>query len=108
MKPFLPFDRMRATPNEVSFSIRGVLMIRVRNVSQRTKKFLLVVFAVCLLVPAGLLAQSGAGSIQGTVQDATSAGVPGASVHVVNQATGVAIDTTSNTSGFYSVPGFFA
>jgi len=56
----------------------------------------------------GLPAQSGAGSIQGTVQDSSSAAIPGCSVHVVNQATGVANDTSSNTSGFYAVPGLFA
>ena len=64
--------------------------------------------AASLLLPAGLLAQSGAGSIQGTVQDASSAAIPGCSVHVVNQATGVTNDTTSNASGFYAVPGLFA
>ena len=52
-------------------------------------------------------AQSGAGSIQGTVTDATSAVIPGASIHVVNQATGVAVDTKSNSVGFYQVPGLF-
>ena len=61
-----------------------------------------------LLLPAGLLAQSGAGSIQGTIQDSTSAAIPACSVHVVNLSTGVANDTTSNSSGFYSVPGLFA
>jgi hypothetical protein len=65
-------------------------------------------WAVTLLFPAGLFAQSGAGSIQGTVQDASSAIVAGCPVHVVNQSTGVANDTTSNSSGFYSVPGLFA
>src|ERR1700722_11353607 len=61
-----------------------------------------------LLLPAGLLAQSGAGSIQGTIQDSTSAAIPACSIHVVNLSTGVANDTTSNSSGFYSVPGLFA
>ncbi|MDE3168365.1 MAG: TonB-dependent receptor, partial [Acidobacteriota bacterium] len=64
--------------------------------------------AAFLALPTGLLAQSGAGSIQGTVQDATSAAVPGCAVHVVNQATGVTNDTTTNPDGFYSVPGLFA
>lgn len=67
-----------------------------------------VLFTAWLLLAAVLLAQSGAGTIQGSVQDATSAAIPGCSVHVVNQATGVAIDTTSNSSGFYAVPGLFA
>jgi len=66
------------------------------------------VLAAVVLIPTELFAQSGAGSIQGTIQDATSAAIAGASVHVVNQGTGVASDTTSNGSGFYSVPGLFA
>src|SRR5260370_4369652 len=61
-----------------------------------------------LVMPAGLFAQSGAGSIQGTVQDTSSAAIVGCSIHVVNQSTGVVNDTTSNNSGFYSVPGLFA
>ena len=67
-----------------------------------------VLFALSLLLPASLFAQSGAGSIQGTVQDATTAAIPGCSIHVVNQATNFTVDTTSNSSGFYSVPGLFA
>ncbi len=53
------------------------------------------------------LAQSGAGSIQGTVTDTTRAVIPGASIHVVNRATSVAADTKSNRVGFYQVPGLF-
>lgn len=53
-------------------------------------------------------AQNGAGSIQGTVTDSTGAVLPGASIHVVNQATGVASDTKSNSVGFYQVPDLFA
>lgn len=53
-------------------------------------------------------AQSGAGSIQGTVADSTGAVIPGASIHVVDQATSVAADTKSNNVGFYQVPGLFA
>ncbi len=53
-------------------------------------------------------AQSGAGSIQGTIQDATGAALPGCTVHVVNQSTGVTNDTSANGSGLYSVPGLFA
>ena len=53
------------------------------------------------------LAQSGAGSIQGTVTDPTGAVIIGASIRVVNHATGVAIDTKSNSVGFYQVPELF-
>jgi hypothetical protein len=54
-----------------------------------------------------LSAQSGAGSIQGTVTDAMGAVIPGASIHVVNQATGVTADSKTNEDGFYQVPGLF-
>lgn len=62
--------------------------------------------AICACSPM-IFAQSGAGSIQGTVQDATGAALVGSSVRVVNQKTGVSIETTSNSVGFYSVPGLF-
>jgi hypothetical protein len=68
----------------------------------------LLLVATSLCCPTAMLAQSGAGSIQGTVQDATSAALPGSSVHVVNQRTGVSYDTTANGVGFYSMPGLFA
>jgi carboxypeptidase family protein len=78
------------------------------SVSRNTSQVSFAMLAGLLSLPAGLLAQSGAGSIQGTIQDATSAAIVGCSVHVANQSTGVANDTTSNSSGFYSVPGLFA
>ena len=56
---------------------------------------------------AGAFAQSGAGSIQGTVTDPTGAVIANAMIHVVNQATGVAVDTQSNSVGFYEVPSLF-
>jgi hypothetical protein len=52
-------------------------------------------------------AQSGAGSIQGTVTDSTGAVIPNATIHIVNQATNVAGDARSNAVGFYQVPGLF-
>ena len=58
--------------------------------------------------PPHLLAQSGAGTIQGTVQDATSSAIPAASVQAFNQATGVAIESTSNAGGFYAIKGLTA
>ncbi len=78
------------------------------NVFLKTKSRVFAMPAILLFLPAGLLAQSGAGAIQGTVQDMSSAVIANCAVHVVNQATGVANDATSNNSGFYSVPGLFA
>ena len=69
---------------------------------------LLAVALAAMLCANTAFAQSGAGSIQGTVQDATGSALPAAAVHVVNQKTGVINDTTSNAVGFYSVPGLFA
>lgn len=83
-------------------------MITSSSAPLRKKLFFLTLLAVLGLMPAGLFAQSGAGSIQGTVQDATAAVIPNCSIHVVNKATNVSTDTTSNSSGFYSVPGLFA
>ena len=66
-----------------------------------------IVIALMLAGARATLAQSGAGSIQGTVSDSTGAVIPGAAVHVVNVATGVAAETKSNGVGFYQVPGLF-
>lgn len=63
-----------------------------------------LVTAMCCSIA---LAQSGAGSIQGVVTDSTGAAIPQASIHVVNKATGVALNTKSNKVGFYQVPGLF-
>jgi hypothetical protein len=53
-------------------------------------------------------AQSGAGSIEGTVTDSTGAVIPGAAIRVVNVATGVAVNTITNGVGFYQAPNLFA
>jgi hypothetical protein len=65
-----------------------------------------IVTLVFVLSHSGF-SQSGAGSIQGTVQDALGAVIAGAKVHALNRDTGVAYDTVSNSAGFYSVPGLF-
>jgi hypothetical protein len=70
---------------------------------------LVIAAALCFAIHCPISwAQSGAGSIQGTVTDSTGAVIPGASIHVLNQATGVASDTKTNAVGFYQVPDLFA
>jgi len=69
---------------------------------------LFVMMAASLFGPASLLAQSGAGSIQGTIQDATSSADTGRLCPCSQSKHGVINDTKSNSSGFYSVPGLFA
>ena len=79
------------------------------NLKPNTRFFRVIpVILLALLLPTQIPAQSGAGLIQGITQDSTGAALPACAVHVVNQSTGVANDTTSNGQGFYSVPGLFA
>jgi hypothetical protein len=63
---------------------------------------------VLLFTTTHLIAQSGAGTIQGTVQDATAAAIPEAKVQAVSVATSVSIETTANASGFYALKGLIA
>ncbi len=69
------------------------------------RRFLVVAVLITAAFSLTLYAQSGAGSIQGTVTDPSGAVVPVAAVHVLNQATGVAVQTTTSGVGFYQVPG---
>lgn len=77
------------------------------RVCRRQSAIALVLLLSLVLWGPSALAQSGAGSIEGTVTDATGAVVRGALIHVVNAATGVVTDTKSNSAGFYQVPELF-
>ena len=55
------------------------------------------------LVPATVLAQTGAASVTGLVTDSTGAAIPGATVTATNQATNVAYTAVSNEAGNYTV-----
>jgi hypothetical protein len=84
---------------------------RVSYISRRADRGLAIVcgyLLACTLLTGSLAAQSGAGSIQGTVKDASGSAIPHCPVHVVSQATNAANNTVTNSSGFYSVPGLFA
>lgn len=72
-----------------------------------SQSFSLSIFLLIVFGAQTALAQSGAGSIQGTVADSSGAVIPGASIHVANTATSVATDTKSNGVGFYQVPELF-
>jgi len=67
---------------------------------------LLVCLTVLPFVPGRLLAQSQAagGSIEGTVTDASGAVLPGATVTVRNEATGVVRATSTDGSGLFRAP----
>ena len=60
------------------------------------------VFAlVVLTVPGAVFAQSGTSTIAGIVKDATGGTIPGATVRVVNEDTGVDSALTTNGEGLY-------
>jgi hypothetical protein len=67
--------------------------------SQLARKCLVVLVAVAAAVP--LAAQSGNGSVHGTVTDQTQAIIPGAKVTLLNTATGVAQTVKSTEVGAY-------
>jgi len=58
---------------------------------------------VALLAAAPAYAQRSTGSIRGTIKDATQAVLPGATVTVTNEDTGLVRTTVTNTAGVYSV-----
>lgn len=85
---------------------RSALKYRLRKPFNILRGLMVMFLGLSIYSPLSL-AQSGAGSIQGTVTDATGAVIPGATVHVVNVASGVVVDTKSNSVGIYQVPELF-
>ncbi len=72
------------------------------------KETLILVTVLCMAIfLSEARAQSGAGSIQGTVMDSTGALMAAVSIHVVNTQTGVVANTTTNSAGSYKVPDLF-
>jgi Carboxypeptidase regulatory-like domain len=87
---------------------RGFIRAPRRTVGKRKIPMFTFAAAFGLMLCCSLaVAQSGAGSIQGTVTDSTGAVISGASIHVANQDTGVKSDAKSNAAGLYQVPGLF-
>jgi hypothetical protein len=66
-------------------------------------KSLMVVLCVLALVPV-LLAQSGRGTITGTVTDNTGGVIPGAEITATNIETGVETKTVTTDVGLYRIP----
>jgi iron complex outermembrane recepter protein len=76
------------------------------------RRLLRIVAAVAVLVlPADGGAQTATGTIAGLVRDASGAAVPGATVRIVNVATGVPVEVVSGAEGTYRsttlVPGAY-
>ena len=62
-----------------------------------------LVVALCLL-PVGLAAQAVTGTILGTVTDTSGAAVPGATVTLTNQGTGLTRTVVTDQAGEYTAP----
>jgi len=74
---------------------------------KRALPFAVVVAVLfCLVAPAPVLAQGGSArtSLSGTVVDKTGGVIPGATVEVKNNATGVANNIITNSTGVFNVP----
>lgn len=77
----------------------------------RPKKLAWILLGVVMAVALSatqVFAQANEGAISGTVTDSTGAAIPGATVTITNQETGVARTITSNGAGFYSEEGLTA
>src|SRR5581483_4577555 len=60
--------------------------------------------ALGLFLAIGLIAQTETGQITGTIQDATGAVVPNATIAAKNVATGAVRSTSTNSTGLYVLP----
>ena len=67
-------------------------------------RFLGIALVVCLFLTASAFGQDPRGSIVGRVTDASDAVIPGVRVSAINDATQVAVSTTTNESGNFSIP----
>jgi len=65
---------------------------------------LLVVFALCLALCSGALAQAGRGSVSGTISDASGAVLTDSKVTATNTATGESFTMNSNSDGLFVFP----
>ena len=68
----------------------------------KTASILLILVLAAAVEP--LLAQSGRGTITGTVQDGTGALVPGAEVTITNKGNGVEVKAVTTSTGVYRAP----
>jgi hypothetical protein len=62
-------------------------------------------FAVAVIASGRIQAQVTTGAISGTVRDSSAGPIESAQVQVTNRATGLVRGVTTNSSGFYAIPG---
>jgi hypothetical protein len=100
----VPSGRDRAAGGWVSFLYRtGFRPTRgFALLAWRMRQCLLM--ALLLALTPALLHSAVTGSISGTVRDTSGAVIPGVSVTVQNEATGVALRVVTDSAGFYNFP----
>ena len=76
----------------------------IKGVSALTLNKIIGFVAAMLILTAGALGQAVTGTLLGTVTDQSGATVPGASVKLVGQNTGVSRSTQTTTAGYYAFP----
>ena len=64
----------------------------------------LLAVAILLASPSAALAQRSTATVRGTVRDATQAVLPGVTVTVTNEETGLVREVTTNAEGVYVAP----
>ena len=78
---------------------------RGRNLTQASKIFqLLALFALCLALCSGALAQAGRGTVSGTVSDVSGAVLTDSKITATNTATGESFTINSNSDGLFVFP----
>jgi len=70
----------------------------------KMKKVVALLLFLFVWSSVSLAQVAGTAAVQGTVEDATGAVIPNASVSITNTATGVSQTTKTDASGFYSFP----
>lgn len=81
-----------------------LLRNRIAALRPRSHHLMIAVTAGILMMPMALSAQTGQGSIGGTVHDTHGSVIPHAKVEVVSDATGVIESTVTNGEGAFQVP----
>lgn len=71
------------------------------EVSMSRRLFTIVAALIVAILPVAATAQTGTSTIIGIVRDSSGAAVPGVTVRVVNEDTGVTVEAVSNEQGSY-------
>src|SRR5438045_884615 len=97
--PSISVSLLAPTREPSPFVLRSPSMLRITRC--------LVLLALVSFICGGLRAQQGQdlASLAGVVTDASGAVIPGVTVTLKNPLTGVVYTATTNTEGFYRIPG---